>query len=140
MAASAELLLDTGALVACLHRDDRDHERCVRVLERLRGPLLTTEPVLTEAMFLLSRVRRGPAVCLDFFVRGGAVLVPQSNESLRRCAELIRRYASLPMDFADATLVALAEETGIRRVFTLDRRDFGVYRVGARGLFEILPV
>ncbi len=140
MAAGAESLLDTGALVACLHRDDRDHARCARVLEQLRGPLLTTEPVLTEAMFLLSRVRRGPSVCLEFFVRGGAVLVPQSNASLRRCAELIRRYASLPMDFADATLVALAEETGIRRVFTLDRRDFSVYRVGARGSFEILPV
>jgi predicted nucleic acid-binding protein len=137
--AGTDLLLDTGALVAALHRDDRDHERCVAVLQEFRGNLVTTEAVLTESVFLLGRVRRGADVCLEFFVRGGAALVPQSRESLARCRDLMARYRDLPMDFADATLVALAEETGIERVFTLDRRDFTVYRLRNRRRFDIVP-
>lgn len=133
------MLLDTGALVAALHRDDRDHARCAAVLEAFRGTLLTTEAVLTESMFLLGRVRRGAASCLEFFTRGGAMLVPQTRESLLRCRTLMAQYGTLPMDFADATLVALAEETGVRRVFTLDRRDFSVYRSGRRGRFDLVP-
>ena len=97
------------------------------------------KPVLTESMYLLGRLAGGPAACLAFFERGGAVLVPQTRDSLGRCGELMSRYADVPMDFADATLVALAEETGVRRVFSLDRRGFGVFRIGARGRFEIVP-
>jgi predicted nucleic acid-binding protein len=137
--AGAELLLDTGPLVALLHRGDRDHERCAVLLREFRGVLLTTEPVLTEAMYLLGRMRGGAAACLAFFDRRGAVLVPQTRDSLSRCAELMERYADVPMDFADATLVALAEETGIRRVFSLDRRGFAAYRPGGRGRFERVP-
>jgi predicted nucleic acid-binding protein len=136
---AGELLLDTGALVATLHRDDRDHARCAAVLEGFRGALLTTEPVLTEAMFLLARVPGGQERCLEFFLRHGPILVPQSRESLARCKQLVARYHDLPMDFADATLVALAEDLGVRRVFTLDRRGFTVYRVGRRERFAIVP-
>jgi hypothetical protein len=137
--AAAELLLDTGPLVALLHRGDRDHRRCAAYFEDFRGTLLTTEPVLTECMHLLGRLGEGTAACLGFFERGGAVLVPQTRDSLTRCRDLMRRYADLPMDFADATLVALAEETGLRRVFTLDRRGFLAYRPGGRGRFEVVP-
>ncbi len=139
MTGVAELLLDTGALVALLHRSDRHHRPCAAVLEGFRGTLLTSEAVLTEGVFLLGRVRGGSAACLEFFERGGAVLVPQTRESLRRCRELMGRYANVPMDFADATLVALAEEVSVSRVFTLDRRGFSVYRVAGRTRFEITP-
>jgi uncharacterized protein len=137
--AAAESLLDTGVLVALLHSGDRDHARCAAAFGELRGTLLATEPVVTESMYLLGRLRGGPAACLAFFERGGAALVPQTRESLRRSGELMERYADVPMDFADATLVVLAEETGVRRVLTLDRRGFETYRVGGRGRFEILP-
>jgi len=136
---AAELLLDTGPLVALLSSGDRDHARCRAVLEPFRGTLLTTEPVLTECMYLLGKLAGGGAACLAFFERGGVVLVPQNRQSLARCGELLLRYADIPMDFADATLVALAEETGVRRVFTLDRRGFQSYRPGGRGRFEIVP-
>ena len=139
MTGDAELLLDTGALVALLHNGDRDHARCAQVLEGFRGTLLTTEPVLSEAMYLLGRARGGRAACLEFFARGGATLIPQSRGSLLRCQALMTRYENVPMDFADATLVALAEELGTPRVFTLDRRGFGVYRIGRRERFVILP-
>ena len=139
MTGAGELLLDTGPLVALLHRGDRDHGRCVKILETFRGTLLTTEAVLTESMYLLGRIRGGPAACLEFCTRGGATLVPQSRDSLLRCQALMSRYHDLPMDFADATLVALAEEVGTRHVFTLDRRGFRTYRIGRRERFVLLP-
>lgn len=139
MSDAGELLLDTGALVATLHREDRDHARCAAVLEGFRGSLLTTEAVLTESMFLMARVAGGGQACLDFFLRQGAILVPQSRESLVCSKQLMAHYHDLPMDFADATLVSLAEEIGVKRVFTLDRRGFSVYRVGRRQGFTIVP-
>jgi predicted nucleic acid-binding protein len=76
---------------------------------------------------------------VEFFLAGGAILVPASTLSLRRCKALIRKYQDLPMDFADATLVVLAEDLGTDLVFTTDRRDFEVYRAGGHRPFQILP-
>ena len=81
---------------------------------------------------------RGRA-CLDFVLANGALLVPATPASLRRARELIHQYASLPMDYPDATLVVLAEELGSDLVFTTDRRDFGVYRIRGRRRFRIVP-
>ena len=66
-------------------------------------------------------------------------MVPSRRESLRRCRVLIETYADLPMDFADATLVTLAEEIDTDLILTTDRRDFEVYRIHGRKLFEVLP-
>ncbi|UCC74654.1 MAG: PIN domain-containing protein [Gemmatimonadota bacterium] len=132
-------LLDTGVLVAFLHRDDAAHEVSVEAIRDFRGTLLSTEAVLTEAVYLLSRLAGGPAVCLEFVIRGGAVLVPSSRESLARCKAVMQRYADLPADFADATLVALAEEMRTFVVYTLDRRGFSVYRGEGGEPFEIRP-
>lgn len=132
-------LLDTGPLVAFLHRDDRHHERSVEAFGAFRGALLTTEAVLTEAMYLLAGLPGGRQACLEFFIRGGAVLVPATRRSLRRCQLLMEKYEDVPMDFADATLVALAEEAKVDEIFTLDRRGFDVYRIGKRGMFRLRP-
>ncbi|MBI2930120.1 MAG: PIN domain-containing protein [Planctomycetes bacterium] len=137
--ADVRCLLDTGPLVALLHAGDAQHASCAGFIEGFSGQLLTTEPVLTEAMALLADVHGGPSVVLDFFLRGGAVLVPQSPRSLRRARELIEKYGDLPMDFADATLVALAEEVPTPDIFTLDRRGFRVYRWSGRNAFRIHP-
>jgi predicted nucleic acid-binding protein len=122
-----------------LHRDDRHHQRCREAFEGFRGFLLSTEAVLTEAMHLLGRIPDGRQACLEFFIRGGAVLVPATRANLQRCQSLMAQYEDAPMDFADATLVALAEEAGIRDIFTLDRRGFGVYRIEKRGTFRPFP-
>lgn len=137
--AAERALLDTGVLVAFLHRDDVDHERAVDVLQSFRGLLLTTEPVLTESMCLLGRTDGGTGACLEFFLRDGAHLVPPSRASLSRCGTLLDRYADLPADFADTTLVALAEETDTWTVLTLDRHDFSVYRGEEGQAFEVRP-
>lgn len=136
---AVECLLDTGPLVAILDRSQHGHDRCVEVLEGITGEMLTTEAVLTEATYLLSGLKDGPGLCLEFVLGGGAILVPATPASLRRAQALIRKYRNVPMDFADATLVTLAEETGIPRVFTLDRRGFSIYRFLGRRPFEIVP-
>jgi predicted nucleic acid-binding protein len=133
------VLLDTGPVVALLHAGDLEHRRCQAFLEGFKGEFVTTEAVLTESMALLSRVRRGPEVALDFFLKGGAALVPQSPQSLGRARELIEKYEDVPMDFADATLVVLAEELETGEIFTLDRRGFRIYRWGRHRAFRIYP-
>jgi predicted nucleic acid-binding protein len=133
------ILLDTGALVALLDRSERHHRVCLDFFSAYRGDVLTTEPVLTEALYLLNRTPNAIKACFDFILQGGATLVPQSSSSLRRSAELMKTYADTPMDFADATLVALAEETDAREVFTLDRRGFSAYRIRRRGAFSLFP-
>ncbi len=101
--------------------------------------MLSTEAVLTETTHLLGGLSRGRRTCIDFFLAGSAILVPATLPSLRRARELIDQYASLPMDYADATLVALAEDIGSDLIFTTDRRDFGIYRMGGRRRFRIVP-
>jgi hypothetical protein len=133
------LLLDTGALVALLDRSERDHPRCVKALKTFSGEILTTEPVLTEALYLLGPSVRAQKTCMEFLLKGGATLVPQSPASLSRAAVLMEKYSDVPMDFADATLVVLAEETGTEEVFTLDRKGFAAYRIRGRKGFIIMP-
>jgi uncharacterized protein len=135
-----ELLLDTGALVSLLDRSQKSHEPCARFLEGWHGTIVSTEAVLTEATHLLQRVHGGPEACVDFFLSGGALLVPAAEESLRRCRKLLEEYSDLPMDYADSTLVALGEELGTNLVFTTDRRDFAVYRLRGRRSFRVVPV
>jgi predicted nucleic acid-binding protein len=134
-----KLLLDTGALVSLLDRSQSNHARFVDYFHAWRGEVASTEAVLTEATHLLGRVRGGSAACLEFFVRGGAVLVPTDRATLLTCRQLMGKYADLPMDYADATLVALGDELGTNLVMTTDRRDFGVYRLASGGPFEIVP-
>jgi predicted nucleic acid-binding protein len=100
---------------------------------------VSTEAVLTEATHLLAGVRGGTAACVDFFLSGGALLVPSSTTSFRRVRKLLEKYAALPMTFADATLLALAEELDCTSVLTTDRAEFSLYRVNGRRPFRLLP-
>jgi predicted nucleic acid-binding protein len=136
---AGELLLDTGALVSLLDRSQADHKAFSTFFERWKGAVVSTEAVLTEATHLLGRVPGGAQACCTFFIEGGAVLVPSTTASLRRCRDLVEAYRDLPMDFADATLVVLAEELGTHLVFTTARRDFAVYRIQGKRKFSIKP-
>lgn len=133
------VLLDTGAFVALLDRSESHHDRCVRFLTEYQGRLLTTEPVLTEVMYLLGPSVNAQRSAVNFILRGGATLVPQSMESLARSVTLMEKYRDIPMDFADATLVTLAEDIGIQEIFTLDKRGFTVYRIRGKKTFTVWP-
>lgn len=133
------VLLDTGAFVALLDKSERNHAGCVEFFKEFKGKFFTTEPVLTETLYLLGPSAKAGRICIDFILNEGAILVPQSMESLARCAWLMEKYRDIPMDFADATLVALAEESEIEEVFTLDRKGFNTYRIKGRRGFTLLP-
>jgi predicted nucleic acid-binding protein len=136
---AGELLLDTGAFVSILDRTQSKHVECKKFFEHWDGIIVTTEAVLTETSHLLKNIPNGVATCIDFVLRGGAILVPATQGALRRINELVRKYGDLPMDYADATLVALAEELSTNMVFTLDRTDFEIYRISSRRRFKIFP-
>ena len=136
---AGELLLDTGALVSLLDRSQSYHRECVGVLDDWEGSLVSTEAVLTEATHLLGRVPGGRRACVEFVLAGGVVLVPSTLDSLRRVRDLLETYSDLPMDYADATLVVLAEDLSTNLIFTTDRRDFEIYRIKGRKRFHVVP-
>lgn len=123
------ILVDIGPLVALFTPVDHNHARCVEVLETLDEELVTTAPVLTEAFHLLRPGSQGPSRLMEFVRQGGIRVLPMDDENLSRSFRLMDRYADMAMDFADASIVATAEGLRIHKVFTLDRRRFGAYRV-----------
>lgn len=135
------ILADTGPLVALFDPADGGHARCVARLREMKEPLTTTMPVLTEAFHLLGPRSRGAAALMRFVTERGLGLWYFDDKWVGRAFELMQRYADTPMDLADASLVAAAEALSLRKVFTLDRKDFRVYRVrrGHRHLaFELI--
>ncbi len=134
------MLTDAGPLIALIDADEPDHERCRAALETIRLPLLTTWPAFTEAMYLLARTggTRGQDALWRLTLRGDLQIVSPSAPTIQRTAALMEKYADRPMDLADASLVALAEERDLTRIFTLDA-DFHIYRIKGRRRFEVIP-
>lgn len=133
-------LTDAGPLIAIIDADEPDHASCVNALNRLTIPLITTWPAFTEAMYLLARAggTRAQQPLWRLVRTDRLVLADLSPSAIDRSARLMDQYADRPMDLADATLVALAEERGDRRIFTLDS-DFQIYRFRGRQRFETVP-
>lgn len=133
------ILVEAGPLIAILHRDDRDHELCLRVLRSIRKPLLTTRAPVTEAMYLLDFSSAAQSALLEMIERQALEVLPLTVADLPDIRSLMGKYADLPMDFADATLVHVANRERIHDIFTLDRRDFGVYRLKRGRTFTVIP-
>jgi uncharacterized protein len=131
------ILVDAGPLVALVDASDEHHGRCRDALKALREPMGTVWPAVTEALFLLMDLPEGQDAVLEMLRRGAVGLLPLGREDVARIQELMTKYQ--PMDLADAALVRVAEREGVGRVFTIDRRDFEVYRIGNRRAFEIIP-
>ncbi|TMH22800.1 MAG: PIN domain-containing protein [Betaproteobacteria bacterium] len=128
------IIVDTGPLVALFHARDKHHEPAKAVLESNPAALVSTWPVITEACHFLSQA--GRHALLTFVRRGALRLEALSVEDVPQLDELLARYER--MDFADATLVLIAEKTGITEIFTVDRRDFEVYRTRSGRRFRLL--
>jgi len=133
------VLIDAGPLVSILHRDDRDHATCVDALRRINDPLLTTWMPVTEAMYLLDFSLAAQRALLEMIERQAIGVLPLDIDDLPKVQALLEKYRDLPMDFADATLVHVANRENIRTVFTLDRRDFSVYRMTRGRTFTVIP-
>jgi uncharacterized protein len=133
-------LTDAGPLIAIIDADEPDHASCMDALDQLTLPLITTWPAFTEAMYLLARAGgiRAQQALWRLVSTDRLVVADLSRSAVDRSARLMDQYADRPMDLADATLVALAEERGDRRIFTLDT-DFQIYRLRGRQRFETIP-
>jgi predicted nucleic acid-binding protein len=134
-------LTDAGPLLALLDKGDQHHLRCVAAVRRLSsGPLLTTWPCFTEAMYLLGDVGgyRLQAALWSLRAAGRLVLHELSAGEADRMAALMEKYRDAPMDLADASLVAVAESRALTNVFTLDRH-FHIYRMADGSALEIVP-
>ncbi len=134
------ILIDTGPLVALADKGQGEaHKKCVSIVNQLSGSLITTWPCLTEAMHFLRGLRGWQGqMSLWRYLKDRELILrsPQDDELLRVC-ELMEQYKDTPMDFADASLVSLAELRGVRRILTLDS-DFYVYRINGKDTFDVI--
>jgi predicted nucleic acid-binding protein len=135
------ILTDAGPLVALLDHGEPSHAACVACLGELTGPMLTTWPAFTEAMYLLGEAGgwRAQDALWGLVERGDLEIVGQGPAQSERMRALMAKYRDRPMDLADASLVVLAEERRLRDIFTLDRADFSTYRVHRRQTFRLWP-
>jgi predicted nucleic acid-binding protein len=132
-------LIDTGAVIALVDRNDRWHRPCRAALVDLQLPLATSAAVLTELFHLVAADPREVAAAWTFLRSGAVTVLPIADDDMSALQGLMARYADRPMDFADATLVHLAEREGLSTVFTVDHADFETYRIGGRRRFRVLP-
>jgi predicted nucleic acid-binding protein len=132
-------LIDTGAILALIDRDDRWHGSCVGAYNQSRLPLLTTEAVLTEVFHLAQRNLRDIRAVWTLLRAGAIQMSSISNDELPRIRALMDDYADRPMDFADATLVHLAARESLSLILTVDHGDFETYRLPRNKRFSILP-
>jgi predicted nucleic acid-binding protein len=100
---------------------------------------VTVWPAITEAMYLLSSWPDMQGGLLEWLELGSVKLATLEAEDMPRVRELMTKYRDRHIDFADAALVRVAERDKLRRVFTVDKKDFNVYRILRTGRFSILP-
>ena len=125
--------------MAFFDASDDFHKSCVELLKGVNEPLITTWPVLTEAFYLLGFSWKAQDNLWEFIMRGGVEVLSMDDKQQIRCRQLMEKYADLPMDLADGTLVVLAESKKVKKVFTLDHKDFQIYKPARIKNFTLLP-
>ena len=134
------ILFDSGPLVALVDADDQYHAECSTAFRTLRRQRMgTVWPVLTEAMHFLEDLPKAQDNVWEMVVRDVVEVLPLGLDDVPRIRELMRQYADRPMDLADAALIRVAEREGTRQFFTVDRKDFAVYRLHGKIRPSILP-
>ncbi len=131
------VLLDTGPIVALLDRAQSDHDRCVELLSTLEAPLVTCEAVIAEACHLLRNLAGASGHVLQNVEIGNFLVPYRITGRAAILSRLLKKYANVPMDLADACLVDLAGELSTGRIWTLDD-DFRIYRWGRNRSFELV--
>ena len=124
------IIADTGFFFALGNRQDKFHQKAKQCLQRLEEPIITTYPVIIETSYLLAE-RCNQSIQFKFleqFIQGRVNIFSLEIHHLERCLNLMKQYADLPMDLADASLVVVAEELDEARILTTDQRDFSIYR------------
>ena len=130
------VLVDTGFLVALFRPSDRLRKHAREHLLAHRHPLVTAAPVIVETCFFLDAAAKGKL--LEWVLRGALDVADAPVSAYAEIASIVRKYAEQQVDFADAALVWLANQTGIRGVLTVDEADFAVYRLKGGKRFELM--
>ena len=133
------ILVDAGPLVALVDADDQNHQSCTEALKKIREPLVTVWPAFTEAMYLVSDSSEAQEALWEMLTRNAIHIAPLTSNDVPRMRELMRKYSNRPMDLADAALVTVAERENIRKIFTVDRKDFAIYRLYGRTRLTLIP-
>ena len=128
------IVVDAGPLIALFDRDDHHHRQAVEFLRKSRLRLITNLPVLTEATFLL-RFSVEAQRDLLWWAHNSMDIDQATSSDLPRIIALLDKYSDMPADFADASLVAMAERLNLSRVASVDR-DFSIYRLAGKRHFE----
>lgn len=135
------VLVDAGPLYAYIDADDAHHAECLELLASHPGPLAVPVLVVAEVGHLVgTRLGSEPEVrFLGDLAAGAFLTIPVEEDDWLRMAELVSRYADLPLGTVDASIVAAAERLGVTTVATLDRRHFGVVSPSHVEAFELIP-
>ena len=131
-------LIDTSALIALVDVADRWHSACLEAATSLSHPVATTTAILTEFFHFRGQPLHHLQAAWRLARSHSIKVLPIEDEDLPELERLMLKYSDQPMDFADATLVRLAEREGLTTILTVDR-DFEVYRIGGRKAFRVLP-
>lgn len=132
------IIADTGFFFALGNRQDKFHQKAKQCLQRLEEPIITTYPVVIETSYLLAE-RCNQSIQFKFleqFIQGRVNIFSLEIHHLELCLGLMKQYADLPMDLADASLVVVAEELDEARILTTDQRDFNIYRFHTVKIFN----
>jgi predicted nucleic acid-binding protein len=135
-----QVLIDTGPIVAILCREDANHAGCVQTLQSINAELVACWPVISEAVFLLGgRIDRVQAL-FEIFSSGAITIASLGNDRVivEWLEAFYSRFGQHKPDLADAVLMYLAERDKIQSIFTLDRRDFSIYRTSDNRSLAIL--
>ena len=132
------MIVDTGPLVALFNKRDANHEQCLRQFKRMHPPLITCEPVVTEAMHLLRDVTEGQEKLLMLFDRKVLDVRFDLREEHAAILALMKKYRNVPMDLADACITRMTEIHTNCRLWSLDG-DFSVYRRLGRRIIPQIP-
>jgi predicted nucleic acid-binding protein len=132
---AAKIVVDSGPLVALFDHHDQHHRRAVDLVQHLTGEIISNLAVVTEVCYLLDFSRRARSDFLGWVGRGAVTLVSLEVVDFDRILQLMDKYDDLPIDFADASLVAICERLEIRDIASVDR-DFGIYRYRNRQPFR----
>jgi hypothetical protein len=135
------LIADSGAIYAIYDRHDRHHRRLRAVMEAERGAVVVPTAILGEVDYLL-RTKLGIGAELDFLkdiLAGAFTLEHLLSADVNRSTELIEQYRNLDLGLADAAVIATAERLGVRRIMTVDERDFRAVRSADGKPFTLLP-
>ncbi len=131
-----KILIDSGPLIALFDADDKHHKKAMNFVRENKLPLVVTLASITETLHLLDFNRNAQIDFLDWISKGAVEIHNMEASAFSRLRDLTIKYKDLPMDFADACLVYLAEELNISRIATVDR-NFTIYRIRNRKKFEL---